>query len=59
MQAGLQMLKVLWSFDTLSNIDFWGEDLTNINNLYEKVKAHFDNIKNLGIKKALEILVNE
>ena len=46
-------------FDTLSNIDFWGEDLTNINNLYEKVKAHFDNIKNLGIKKALEILVNE
>ena len=46
-------------FDTLSNIDFWGEDLTNIDNLYEKVKAHFDNIKNLGIKKALEILVNE
>ena len=45
-------------FDTLSNIDFWGEDLTNIDNLYEKVKAHFDNIKNLGIKKDLEILLN-
>lgn len=46
-------------FDTLSNIDFWGEDLTNIDNLYEKVKAHFDNIKNLGVKKAMEIVVNE
>ena len=46
-------------FDTLSNIDFWGEDLTNIDNLYEKVKAHFDNIKNLGVKKAMEKLINE
>ncbi len=46
-------------FDTLSNTDFWGEDLTKIDNLYATVKKHFDNIKELGVKGAMEIVTNE
>lgn len=46
-------------FDTLSNIDFWGQDLTKLDSLYDTVKKHYDNIKNQGIKTAMEIAVNE
>ena len=46
-------------FDTLSNIDFWGQDLTKLDGLYSNVKKHFDNIKNQGVKTAMEIAINE
>lgn len=46
-------------FDVLANVDFWGEDLTKIDGLYEKVKGYFDSIKALGINKAMEKLLNE
>ena len=46
-------------FDTLSNTDFWGEDLTKIDSFYATVKKHFDNIKELGVKGAMEIVTNE
>lgn len=46
-------------FNVLANIGFWGEDLTKIDGLYKKVKAYFDDIKSLGISKAMEKLLDE
>lgn len=45
--------------DVLANVDFWDEDLTKIDGLYEKVKGYFDDIKVLGINNAMEKLLNE
>lgn len=46
-------------FDVMANVGFWGEDLTKIDGLYKKVKAYFDDIKSLGISKAMEKLLDE
>ena len=46
-------------FDVLANVGFWGEDSTKIDGLYKKVEAYFDDIKSLGISKAMEKLLDE
>lgn len=43
---------------TLSNIDFWGIDLTQINGLEKEVSLHLDSILTYGMKSALETFVN-
>lgn len=42
----------------LSNIDWWNQDLTKIENLEESVLKHFDNICIKGMKVALSEFVN-
>ncbi len=42
----------------LSNIDWWNQDLTKIENLEESVLKHFDNICTKGMKVALSEFVN-
>ena len=43
---------------TLSNTEFWGIDLTQINGLEKEVSLHLDSILNNGMKSALETLIN-
>ena len=46
-------------FDVLANSEFWGEDLTKYDNIYDTVNHWYTNIKKYGIKSAMEILLNE
>lgn len=46
-------------FDVLANTDFWDDDLTKIDNLYSKVSGYFNDIKALGVRPAMEKLLNE
>lgn len=43
--------------DVLSNTDFWGTDLTEIDGLQEEVTIHLESILNLGMKEALEAFI--
>ena len=46
-------------FDVLANSDFWCEDLTKYDNIYDTVNHWYTNIKKYGIKSAMEMLLNE
>jgi tagaturonate reductase len=58
----LDFFKNVWSTNNfvevveavLSNTNFWGIDLTEIDGLQEQVTSHLENILNQGMKKALE-----
>ena len=44
--------------DVLSNTDFWGTDLTEIDGLQEEVTTHLEAILDVGMKTALETFIN-
>ena len=46
-------------FDVLANSEFWGEDLTKYDNIYDTVNHWYTNIKEYGIRSAMEMLLNE